>query len=187
MEPFFSVVMSAIFLGDKPTLPVVLTLLPIVGGVACASLSEASFNWYGFSAAMLSNVTFQSRNVLSKKFMNKKTMDNINLFSVITILAFVLLAPLAVLKEGVRFTPAAMQAMGIVEYQMVMQKTLIAGAFFHMYQQVCCGGGGVVVYLGAYCTTRHPVHTTPIHPTPCTPQPLTQPLCNPPPPLRYPT
>lgn len=137
MEPFFSVVMSAIFLGDKPSIPVLLTLVPIVGGVACASLSEASFNWPGFSAAMLSNVTFQSRNVLSKKFMNKKTMDNINLFSVLTVMAFFILAPLAILKEGVRFTPGAMQAMGITNYQAVMQKTLIAGVFFHMYQQVC--------------------------------------------------
>ena len=71
MEPFFSVLLSAIFLGDAPTLPVVMTLFPIVGGVAMASISEATFNWPGFIAAMGSNVTFQSRNVFSKKFMGK--------------------------------------------------------------------------------------------------------------------
>ena len=32
MEPFFSVLLSAIFLGDRPTLAVLLSLLPIVGG-----------------------------------------------------------------------------------------------------------------------------------------------------------
>ena len=32
MEPFFSVLLSAIFLGDRPTLAVVAALLPIVGG-----------------------------------------------------------------------------------------------------------------------------------------------------------
>ena len=69
MEPFFSVVLSFLVLGEKASLPVVLTLIPIVGGVAAASFSEASFNWLGFGTAMGSNLTFQSRNVFSKKFM----------------------------------------------------------------------------------------------------------------------
>ena len=51
--------------------PVLLSLLPIVGGVVAASASEATFNWGGFLAAMGSNITFQSRNVFSKKFMGK--------------------------------------------------------------------------------------------------------------------
>ncbi|OAY66504.1 Phosphoenolpyruvate/phosphate translocator 2, chloroplastic, partial [Ananas comosus] len=44
MEPFFSVLLSALFLGELPTVWVVLSLVPIVGGVALASLTEASFN-----------------------------------------------------------------------------------------------------------------------------------------------
>ena len=67
LEPFFSVALSSIFLGAPVTLPVVLSLTPIVAGVALASATEASFNWAGFGAAMGSNLTFQSRNVLSKK------------------------------------------------------------------------------------------------------------------------
>jgi hypothetical protein len=35
-------------------------------------LLQASFNWFGFLSAMGSNVTFQSRNVLSKKLLIKK-------------------------------------------------------------------------------------------------------------------
>ncbi len=35
-----AVALSALFLGDKPSLPVLLTLLPIVGGVGLASVSE---------------------------------------------------------------------------------------------------------------------------------------------------
>jgi hypothetical protein len=35
-------------------------------------LLQASFNWIGFLSAMGSNLTFQSRNVLSKKLMVKK-------------------------------------------------------------------------------------------------------------------
>ena len=35
-------------------------------------LPQSSFNWMGFGAAMGSNVTFQSRNVLSKKLMIRR-------------------------------------------------------------------------------------------------------------------
>ena len=83
MEPFFSVAMSSAFLGDTPSIPVILSLLPIVGGVGLASATEASFNWAGFGAAMGSNITFQSRNVFSKKLMTggekNETLNNINL------------------------------------------------------------------------------------------------------------
>ncbi|XP_022737258.1 phosphoenolpyruvate/phosphate translocator 1, chloroplastic-like isoform X2 [Durio zibethinus] len=75
MEPFFSVVLSAMFLGELPTLWVVGSLLPIVGGVALASVTEASFNWAGFWSAMASNLANQSRNVLSKKVMVKKEVS----------------------------------------------------------------------------------------------------------------
>ena len=138
MEPFFSVLLSALFLGEAPTLAVVGSLVPIVGGVALASASEATFNWGGFLAAMGSNVTFQSRNVFSKKFMGKTKggLDNINLFSVITILSFVLLAPVTLLKEGIRLTPSALTVAGVSNPTAVIQQALAAAACFHAYQQV---------------------------------------------------
>ena len=114
-------------------------LVPVVGGVAMASLAEASFNWIGFGAAMGSNVVFQSRNVFSKKVMagNKKgvKMDNITLFSVMTLLSAVISLPLAVLMEGVKFTPAALATSGFPLVEMV-QRVFITVATFHLYQQV---------------------------------------------------
>ncbi|XP_062191717.1 phosphoenolpyruvate/phosphate translocator 2, chloroplastic-like [Phragmites australis] len=137
MEPFFSVLLSAIFLGELPTVWVVLSLLPIVGGVALASLTEASFNWIGFWSAMASNVTFQSRNVLSKKLMVKKeeSLDNINLFSIITVMSFFLLAPVAFLTEGIKITPTFLQSAGL-NVKQVLTRSLIAALCFHAYQQV---------------------------------------------------
>ena len=38
-------------------------------------------------------------------------MDNINLFSVITLLSFLLLLPVTLLSEGAKFTPGALEAM----------------------------------------------------------------------------
>ncbi|KAJ1289138.1 hypothetical protein BS78_02G141900 [Paspalum vaginatum] len=138
MEPFFSVLLSAIFLGELPTTWVVMSLVPIVGGVALASLTEASFNWAGFWSAMASNVTFQSRNVLSKKLMvkkdNEESLDNINLFSIITVMSFFLLAPVTLLTEGVKFSPAVLQSAGL-NLQQIYTMSLIAAFCFHAYQQ----------------------------------------------------
>ncbi|KAH7550470.1 hypothetical protein ACOSP7_024187 [Xanthoceras sorbifolium] len=137
MEPFFSVILSAMFLGEMPTVWVVGSLLPIVGGVALASVTEASFNWAGFWSAMASNLTNQSRNVLSKKVMVKKeeSLDNITLFSIITIMSFILLAPAAFFMEGVRFTPAYLQSAGLNAKE-VYTRSLLAALCFHAYQQV---------------------------------------------------
>ena len=139
MEPFFSVLFSYLFLGATPSPAVVAALVPVVGGVAMASLAEASFNWIGFGAAMGSNVVFQSRNVFSKKVMagNKKgvKMDNITLFSVMTLLSAVISLPLAVLVEGVKFTPAALATSGFPLAEMA-QRVFITAATFHLYQQV---------------------------------------------------
>ncbi|GMH21493.1 hypothetical protein Nepgr_023335 [Nepenthes gracilis] len=137
MEPFFSVVLTALFLGEMPTLWIVLSLFPIVGGVALASATEASFNRAGFWSAMASNLTNQSRNVLSKKLMGKKeeSLDNINLFSVITIMSFILLAPTAIFMEGVKFTPSFMRASGL-NIKEVYIRSLITAVCFYTYQQV---------------------------------------------------
>lgn len=137
MEPFFSVVLSAMFLGELPNLWVVASLMPIVGGVALASATEASFNWAGFWSAMASNLTNQSRNVLSKKVMVKKddSMDNITLFSIITVMSFFMLAPVAVFMEGVKLTPAYLQSAGINVKQIYI-RSLLAALCFHAYQQV---------------------------------------------------
>ncbi|KAJ6765277.1 SOLUTE CARRIER FAMILY 35 [Salix koriyanagi] len=137
MEPFFSVILSAMFLGEMPTLWVVGSIIPIVGGVALASVTEASFNWAGFWSAMASNLTNQSRNVLSKKVMVKKeeSMDNITLFSIITIMSFILLAPVTIFMDGVKFTPAYLQSAGL-NVKETYTRAFLAAICFHAYQQV---------------------------------------------------
>ncbi|XP_017647489.2 uncharacterized protein LOC108487615 [Gossypium arboreum] len=44
MEPFFIVLFSVLFLREWPTFWIVFSLIPVVGGVALASFTEASFN-----------------------------------------------------------------------------------------------------------------------------------------------
>jgi solute carrier family 35 protein E1 len=111
-EPFFTVLLSAFFLGETPSLLVLGSLVPIVGGVALASLTELSFNWIGFWSAMASNLLYQSRNVLSKKLLGgeEEALDDINLFSILTILSFLLSLPLMLFSEGVKFSPGYLRS-----------------------------------------------------------------------------
>lgn len=66
-------------------------------------------------------------------------MDNINIFSVITIMAFIVATPVVLLVEGVRFTPAAVAAhLGGNELKIaaMWKLTFLGGLMFHTYQQI---------------------------------------------------
>ncbi|XP_059670135.1 phosphoenolpyruvate/phosphate translocator 2, chloroplastic-like isoform X2 [Cornus florida] len=76
--------------------------------------------------------------ILSVLFLGEESLDNINLFSVITIISFILLAPIAIFMEGVKFSPsylqsAASQGLNVRE---LCVRSLLAGFCFHTYQQV---------------------------------------------------
>ncbi|KAL0461696.1 UNVERIFIED_CONTAM: Phosphoenolpyruvate/phosphate translocator 2, chloroplastic [Sesamum latifolium] len=142
MEPFFTVLLSALFFGERPSIWVVSSLMPIVGGVALASFTEASFNWIGFGSAMASNLTNQTRNVFSKKAHGQKggtvlqeTLNNINLFSIITIISFLFLAPSAILLEGIKFSPSFLATQGFNVKDLCI-RLILSGLCFHTYQQV---------------------------------------------------
>ncbi|XP_047170823.1 triose phosphate/phosphate translocator, non-green plastid, chloroplastic-like [Vigna umbellata] len=125
---------------QMPTFWVFSSLIPIVGGVALASMTEVSFNWIGFITAMAANVTNQSRNVLSKKMMTseEESLDIINLYGVLTMISFMFLVPYALLVEGVKFSPsylqyAASQGLNIRE---LCVRAIFSAFCFHAYQQV---------------------------------------------------
>uniref|UniRef100_A0ACD5VBJ4 Uncharacterized protein n=1 Tax=Avena sativa TaxID=4498 RepID=A0ACD5VBJ4_AVESA len=137
-EPFFTVLLSAFFLGEWPSVLVLGSLVPIVGGVALASLTEVSFNWVGFWSAMASNLLNQTRNVLSKRLLGgeeEESMDDINLFSLITVLSFLLSCPLMLLMEGVKFSPAYLHSTGL-NLQELCVRAALAGLCFHGYQKI---------------------------------------------------
>ena len=66
-EPVVSAALSFVLLGAVSSWQTYLTLLPIVGGVALASLKELSFTWVGFIAAMGSNVCSALRGILGMR------------------------------------------------------------------------------------------------------------------------
>ena len=84
-----------LILGQILPIPVYLTLLPIIGGVAIASMKELSFTYLALASAMLSNVSSAARSVLSKKTMAGKqigeNLDAQNLYTVLTTMSTAIL------------------------------------------------------------------------------------------------
>ncbi|KAI7844651.1 hypothetical protein COHA_001740 [Chlorella ohadii] len=88
LEPAFNVVLSQLILGQPTPLPVILSLVPIMLGVAAASAAELSFNWMGFLTAMASNLTFGFRAVWSKKAMNTiKNLGSTGIYAYTTLIS----------------------------------------------------------------------------------------------------
>lgn len=106
-EPVVTCLFNALLLGETFTLPVYLTLLPIIGGVAIASMKELSFTTLALASAMLSNVSSAARGVLSKKTMSGKkigeNLDAQNLYAVLTAMSTLILIPLMIGIEGAGF------------------------------------------------------------------------------------
>merc|ERR1719261_606923 len=121
-EPVVACILSASLLGQVFSLPVYLSLLPIVGGVALSSFTELSFTWLAFGSAMMSNVAGAFRAILVKKAMGKpqgENMGDANLYAVLTIMSFMLLLPVSLMIEPpakIMATWAAANAAGICYY-----------------------------------------------------------------------
>ncbi|GJQ12444.1 hypothetical protein GpartN1_g4235.t1 [Galdieria partita] len=141
LEPFVNVLASAVILRSVFPIPVYLSLLPVVGGVIMASVTELSFTWTGFIAAMLSNFAFTGRNIFSKISMNDQTsykhMSPANLFAVLTILSTILLLPVAFVWEGPKLYPGWILATsGKTTSMQLITWLLTSGLFFYLYNEV---------------------------------------------------
>jgi solute carrier family 35 protein E1 len=141
-EPVVTCGMNAAILGEVLPVPVYLTLLPIIGGVAIASMKELSFTVLALASAMLSNVSSAARGVLSKKTMSGKkigeNMDAQNLYAVLTAMSTVILLPLFLGMEGLGFFSSFNDVVKSGEFTKKSLSTLIAlsGLTYYAYNEV---------------------------------------------------
>ena len=135
-EPLFTCGFNWILLGDKITLPIGLSLIPIILGVSIASISELYFTWVSFLGAMISNVAFAGRNVASRLALDKPKGENItpeNLFAILTIMSFIISIPLALFFEGHKFHSIWIQK--TLSSKIILKKTFETGMYFYLYNE----------------------------------------------------
>jgi solute carrier family 35 protein E1 len=141
-EPVVTCALNYLFLGSVLSLPVYLTLLPIIGGVAIASMKELSFTFLALGAAMLSNVSSAARGVLSKKTMSGKqigeNLDAQNLYAVLTAISTVILIPFMLAIEGTSFFGAFKNLVASGDFTNKSLAGLLAlgGATYYAYNEV---------------------------------------------------
>jgi solute carrier family 35 protein E1 len=148
LEPFFSAMISGLVFGKWMKPQVYATLIPVVGGVGYACLKERSFSWLAFWMAMLSNLSFALRAVVSKTGMNHENpigenMNAVNLFAVVTLTAFVLCIPVALIVENDLFltlwtkaTSAVNGSTTIVSANELVKAIILSGLFHYLNNEV---------------------------------------------------
>jgi len=99
-SPVFSVLVSALVLGEKFTSRVLLSLIPIVCGVILCTATELEFDAIGFFCAFGSTITFVLQNTYSKKLFRDKGVDHINLLFYTSVCSFCLLFPFWLLVDA---------------------------------------------------------------------------------------
>jgi solute carrier family 35 protein E1 len=138
-EPVFTCGLSALILGSSVSALTALSLIPIVAGVALASVSELSFTWLAFGGAMLSNLAFATRNIFSRLSMDKPKGENMtpeNLFGVLTVMSFLFALPLALIIEG----PTAAAAWSAAALKSgaapILKASIATGLYFYTYNEI---------------------------------------------------
>jgi solute carrier family 35 protein E1 len=138
-EPAVSAALSALFLNSYLPIPVYLTLLPVMGGVALASLSELTFTWLSFGSAMVSNVASASRGIVGKLLMGKssgKNMNAANIYGVMTILSTIMMIPITLAVEGSTMASSLKALAAAGKMKQFAIESLIAGIFYYAYNEV---------------------------------------------------
>eukprot|EP00371_Babesia_bovis_P002272 XP_001610919.1 triose phosphate/phosphate translocator [Babesia bovis T2Bo] len=143
-EPLF---VSAISLltGTGSMSPITyLTLLPILGGVAMASMKDVNFSPLAFATSLASNVCASIRRIEAKKFFKQdlskigENLDPVNISSLVTIFSSIFLAPLA-LTEVSKWNTVYKTLLYKFSHKGLLKLArhiLLSGFFYVLYNEV---------------------------------------------------
>uniref|UniRef100_A0A914GVV8 Sugar phosphate transporter domain-containing protein n=1 Tax=Globodera rostochiensis TaxID=31243 RepID=A0A914GVV8_GLORO len=100
--PLFTVLISRLLLGERQPIRIYLSLMPIVTGVFIATATEIQFDAVGLCSSLLSTGIFAFLNVLAKKVFDETGMHPINLLSLNSQLASLMLFPFWLLTDAAK-------------------------------------------------------------------------------------
>jgi len=137
-EPLLTCFFSAVLFGEVFSLPVYLTLVPVIAGVCTCVWSEVSFSMVALVSGLLSNVCFAMRAILSKRVMQRPLGQGLsaqNLYGVLTLQSLAMLLPLCLIVEGrsiVAGTAATLREVGAARFAKML---LYTGMSHYMYNE----------------------------------------------------
>lgn len=131
--PFFTVVIAYLMLGERTSLQVVASLVPVAGGLVMVSFTELSFEWIGFSAAVATNVIECVQNVFSKRLLARDyTPQQLQFYTSLT--ALVLQAPMFLWNAA--DSPAVTPRSAAVWDQSTLLLLWVDGLLYHLQSVV---------------------------------------------------
>ena len=138
--PVWACLLSSVLLRQTVSRRVWLSLVPIVGGVALASVKELAFVWMAFVTAAASDIALALRNVLSKISMDKPQAGNMtpaNSFYLFTCLSALVCLPIALgLEWGTAAAAWAAAAPSAASANALLWLIAEGGLYFTAYSEV---------------------------------------------------
>lgn len=97
--PVFTIILSRLILGETQSGAVYCSLIPIVGGVMIATVTELSFDMVGLLSALLATFTFAIQNIFTKKALRDLQLNHLRLLLLMATIASAMLLPVWALYD----------------------------------------------------------------------------------------